>query len=524
MNTHLSISSTPFHKIKSEAVALFLCEEKQARDGQLARLSDKVRAFIAPAIDLNDFKGKEGETVLLYTDGVVAAPRIILVGIGKSNDLTLEKVRRGAAQAARKAAALEATTLALLFPDERLLPEGTNNLSDLAQALTEGALLSLYKFDRYLSGAKEKKKVSHIIFLADPAKVTTRVQSAIRIGKILATAVCHARDLENTPGSDLTPSTLADEARRAGRKFGFAVTVLDPKKIVSLRMGGVVAVSRGSTQPPRFIMLEYGKKFKSRGTHVLVGKGVTFDSGGISIKSSAGMAEMKMDMSGAAAVLGTFEAAAQLAIPIHLVGLIPAVENMPSGSALKPGDILRHYNGKTSEVDNTDAEGRLILADALGFADRYTPTVVIDIATLTGACVVALGHVAAGMLGNNQNEMDAIKRAGERTYERVWQMPMFDEYEKLVKSEIADVKNVGGRWGGTITAAFFLKKFIGNYPWVHLDIAGTAMLEENTDYATRGGSGFGVRLMTDYLTTKAIAASPAKRSKSKSGKTNDLKK
>jgi leucyl aminopeptidase len=230
-----------------------------------------------------------------------------------------------------------------------------------------------------------------------------------------------------------------------------------------------------------------------------VGKGVTFDTGGISIKPSANMAEMKMDMSGAAAVIGTFEAVARLKLPVHIVGLIPAVENMPGGSAMRPGDILRHYGGKTSEVDNTDAEGRLILADALAYAEKHNPAAVIDLATLTGACVVALGHFATGMMGNHEGLMKSMTRAGEATNERVWPLPMFEEYEKLIKSDIADVKNVGGRWAGAITAAWFLKKFVGNRKWIHLDIAGTAILEERSDYAPKGGSGVGVRLLTEFL-------------------------
>jgi len=236
-----------------------------------------------------------------------------------------------------------------------------------------------------------------------------------------------------------------------------------------------------------------------RDTIVLVGKGVTFDTGGISIKPSQNMAEMKMDMSGAAAVIGTLEAAARLALPVHLVGLIPATENMPSGSATNPGDIIKHYGGKTSEVDNTDAEGRLILADALAYASRYKPAAVIDLATLTGACVVALGNHATGMMGNDEQVMAQLKSAGETSFERVWELPLFEEYEKQIKSDVADVKNVGGRWGGAITAGLFLKRFIGAYKWVHLDIAGTAILEEDLPYTPRGGSGVGVRLLIEFL-------------------------
>jgi len=241
------------------------------------------------------------------------------------------------------------------------------------------------------------------------------------------------------------------------------------------------------------------KARRPHSTIVLVGKGVTFDSGGISIKPSAGMAEMRMDMSGAAAVIATMQAIAQLKIPLHVVGLIPATENLPSGTAMKPGDILTHINGMTSEVDNTDAEGRLILADAIAYAQRYSPDIVIDLATLTGACVVALGHVAAGMMGTNDPHMARLKHAGERTNERVWELPLFEEYERLIRSDVADVKNVGGRWAGAITGALFLKKFAGSMPWIHLDIAGPAMIEDAGEYTPRGGSGYGVRLLTEYL-------------------------
>jgi leucyl aminopeptidase len=226
---------------------------------------------------------------------------------------------------------------------------------------------------------------------------------------------------------------------------------------------------------------------------------VTFDSGGISIKPSANMAEMKMDMSGAAAVIGTMRAASILRLPVRLVGLVPATENLPGGNALKPGDILRHLNGKTSEIDNTDAEGRLILADALSYASRYKPDLVIDLATLTGAVVVALAHLATGMMGTSELHMQQMRAAGDRTFERVWQLPLYEEYDRLIKSDVADVKNVGGRWGGAITAAMFLKHFIGEYPWIHLDIAGTAILEESSEYAPKGGSGVGVRLLIDFL-------------------------
>jgi leucyl aminopeptidase len=308
-----------------------------------------------------------------------------------------------------------------------------------------------------------------------------------------------ARDLENAPGNEIYPETLAATAQQSVKKYGYRCEVWDKKKIETMGFGGLLAVNSGSTRPPRFIILEYNAGRKDLETVVLVGKGITFDSGGISIKPASGMAEMKMDMSGAAAVIGTLEASARLKLPVHLVGLIPTTENMPSGSSMRPGDIITHYGGKTSEVDNTDAEGRLILADALAYAEKFKPSAVIDLATLTGAVVVALGHHATGMFGNDDELMARLKEAGDKSFERVWQMPLFDEYEKQIKSDIADVKNVGGRWAGAITAAWFLKKFIGDYKWVHLDIAGTAILEDELPYSPKGGSGVGVRLLTEML-------------------------
>ncbi|MEN3039387.1 MAG: leucyl aminopeptidase [Candidatus Kryptonium sp.] len=281
--------------------------------------------------------------------------------------------------------------------------------------------------------------------------------------------------LQNT----IYPETLAQSAINSGRKYGYKVKVLGKPEIEKLGMGGLLAVNSWSARPPRFIIMEYKGNPKSKEVYVIAGKGITFDSGGLSIKPAQGMEEMKMDMSGAAAVIATMEAVTRLKLPINLVGLVPATENMPGGSAYRPGDIIRTYSGKTIEVINTDAEGRIILADALGYAQRYKPTAIIDLATLTGACVVALGYFATGMFGNDEKLMEEIKKAGEKTYERVWQLPTWDEYDQLIKSDVADVKNSGGRWAGAITAAKFLQKFVGNYPWVHLDIAGTAMLEKN---------------------------------------------
>jgi leucyl aminopeptidase len=496
---------------RRDAVAVFFSEwnmapqatEKAEYKKLIENFPPALRKKIETAIRLNEFTGKENESITLYTESLINSPRLLLIGIGGSKKQTLqgsfqlEKFRRASATAAKKASSLKAASLAILFPEP--VTSETPAAAEISQAIVEGAILSLYKFDKYQKPNNEKKKLLNIEIVAPNARLEKEIQVGAKNGAMLCEAVYHARDLENAPSNEIYPETLARYAQQSGKKYGFSVTVFNKRKIESLKMGGVIGVSKGSENPPRFIVFEHNARAKKNGTIVLVGKGVTFDTGGISIKPAASMAEMKMDMSGAAAVIGTFEAAAQLKIPVHLIGLIPAVENMPSGSAIKPGDIIRHYNGITSEVDNTDAEGRLILADALGYASQYKPELVIDLATLTGACVVALGHLASGMMGNDQAAMESLKAAGEKTYERVWQLPLFDEYEKQIKSDVADVKNVGGRWGGAITAGWFLKKFIGDYKWIHLDIAGTAILEEALDYAPRGGSGVGVRLLVEFL-------------------------
>jgi leucyl aminopeptidase len=417
--------------------------------------------------------------------------RYILVGLGEQKKLTTERIRRGAAVAARRARELHAPTLTLMVPDS------PPTFDDAVSAVAEGAYLALYRFDKYISKDEDRQDVETLVICSPTGKNVRRCKRIVARAQIVCEATTLARDLGNAPGNEIYPETLAEAARESARRAGYKATVLDEHEIRNLGMGGVLGVSQGSAHPPRFMILEYGSPGKR--PVVLVGKGVTFDSGGISIKPSAGMAEMKMDMSGAAAVIGAFEAVSRLKLPVHIVGLIPAVENMPSGSSIRPGDILRHQNGKTSEVDNTDAEGRLILADALAYAGQFKPAAVIDLATLTGAVVVALGHYATGMMGNDRSLLERLRQAGEATYERTWELPMFEEYEKLVKSDIADVKNVGGRWAGAITGAMFLKKFIGPYKWAHLDIAGTAMLEEQGSYASKGASGVGVRLLTEFL-------------------------
>jgi leucyl aminopeptidase len=484
-------------KVPTDLLAIPVFEDKTLFQEAVESLR-KCIGSVPAQIAAKAFSGKKGQSLVIpspYRPGQL----LLLAGVGHRSDLTLEGLRKFGACAASSAGSLRAARFACAEPSQ-----GTDTLQadDIAQSLVEGVLLATYRFGKYQTQNTEDRFTPSecTIIPAQKGHLRHFTHGAER-GQIICTSVYLARDLANAPGNEIYPETLASHAKAVARRGAVKVSVFNERQVARLGMGGLLGVAQGSAHPPRFITMEYAPKKASRRlpTIVLVGKGITFDSGGISIKPSANMAEMKMDMSGAAAVIGTLQAASRLAIPVHLIGLIPAAENLPGSRALKPGDILKHLNGMTSEIDNTDAEGRLVLADALAYAGRYSPDLVIDLATLTGAVVVALGHIATGMLGTATDAMRRIEEAGVRTYERVWQLPMFEEYERLIKSDIADVKNTGGRWAGAITGAMFLKKFTGTFPWIHLDIAGTAIIEESTDYIPKGGSGVGVRLLIDLL-------------------------
>ncbi|HEY9165282.1 MAG TPA: leucyl aminopeptidase [Candidatus Kryptonia bacterium] len=473
-------------------------EKRKKGKRRISSLLGKHEDILESAISRSEFEGDKGQQLTIHTTGNRRA--MILCGSGERSQLSNESLRRAAAAGLKAGQALKAKSIVISALEPTVEQCGDY---ETVHSLLEGAKLAAYKFDKYLTEDKKSSKVEQILVAMENVKPAIGAKAA-RDVQLICDAVFLARDLSNAPASEIYPETLARAAAAMGRAFRVRVTVLDEKKIRSLRMGGLLAVNSGSTKPPRFIIMEYYGNRKSRDIYAIIGKGITFDSGGISLKPAAGMGEMKMDMSGAAAVIGTIQAVASLKLPVNVVALAPATENLPGGSAYKPGDVVTTMSGKTIEVDNTDAEGRIILSDALFYAQKYKPKAIIDLATLTGAVVVALGHHATGMFGTADEVMLQLKDAGEKTYERVWQLPIFEEYEKQIKSDIADVKNTGGRWGGAITAALFLKKFVGDYPWVHLDIAGTAMLEDASDYSPRGGSGVGVRLLTQFF--KQISA------------------
>jgi leucyl aminopeptidase len=439
-----------------------------------------------------DFSGKKDEVSVLYPSGPAA--RVLLIGLGKTDELDRGSIRRAAAIAAKRARSLGVARAAFHLPAEA---RGKVTVSEAAQAAAEGLAQGVWQYSemkRRDEDAKNGRLERFDILVAD---ASSEAGAGRRIGEAIGAGQSFARSIQVLPGNICTPSYLADVARQLAQRHGFEITVLDKAAIIKEKMGALLAVAQGSAEEPRFIVLEY--KGAEGAPVVLIGKGVTFDSGGISIKPALNMEDMKYDMSGAAAVLGTFEVLGRLKPKVHVVGLIPSTENMPSGTAVKPGDVVTSHFGKTIEVINTDAEGRLILCDALSYARRYGPAAVIDIATLTGAIVVALGHTAAGVMGNDDKLVEEVRAAGERGGERVWPLPLWDDYRELMKSDIADVKNSGGRPAGSISAGWFLREFVDGFSWAHLDIAGTAYTEREEPTRVKGPTGMGVRLFTEFV-------------------------
>lgn len=488
--------------INSDLITIFLYSNNRLFNKQILEIKKLLPEEIDRILKLEKFRAESESSIIIYTNKSFKSPRIQLFGLGEKEKLNYESFRKASALSCLNANKLKIQNITFLLPD---LPDGLN-LKYLTQSIFEGAFLSQYKFDKFLTSTQKTNRLKKITLAYNSKKLKDEINSVKVKTQILCDAVLLARDLSNMPANQLNPDLLAKYAKKSAKSFNYKAEVWDENKIKKTGFGGLVAVGSGSNHPPRFIILKYYGNKNKKMNIVLVGKGITFDSGGLSLKSAENMAEMKMDMSGAAVVLATVQCAARMKLPVNLIGLIPACENMPGGSALKPGDIIKHYGGKTSEVANTDAEGRLILADALAYAHKLKPELVIDIATLTGAVISALGHHVAAILGNDRTYIDKIKNAGDVTYERVWELPLYDEYKKQIKSEVADVRNLGTRGAGVITAAMFLKSFISDknkkeYKWIHIDIAGTAIIDEGAYYIQSGASGFGVRLLIEFLRT-----------------------
>ena len=476
----IGVASGALREIPSGLLAVGLHEGEE--------IPQELGGALASILSDGDFSGSEGETALLYLPDSLA-PRLLLVGLGERSSFTLDKLRRVSATVAKRARALKLDEAAFALP----VPYGSET-REAAKAAAEGALLGLYRFDRYKTD-EENGELKTLTLISDDEDATT---AGTEIGVKLATGGLLARDLANEPSNAATPEYLAEKAHVIADRYAMHVIILDRAGIEAEGLTGLATVGRSAKNEPRFIVLEH-RKGGDEAPIVLVGKAVTFDSGGISIKPSVNMSDMKYDMSGGAAVLGAMEAVGSLDLPINTIALIPATENLPGGDAFKPGDVLKLHSGKTVEIVTTDAEGRLILADALSYANRYDPAAVIDCATLTGACHVALGDHASGLMGNDEDLVTEIRNAGERSGERAWPLPLFAEYTEQIKGDTADIKNSGGRYGGALTAGAFLKEFV-NYPWAHLDIAGTAYYAKSKNaYTPKGASGTPSRLLIEFL-------------------------
>jgi leucyl aminopeptidase len=477
-----------------KAVIVNLFQGVTAPGGGTGALDRALGGAISTLIAEGDITGKLGESVLIHTLGRIPAQKVLVVGLGKSAEFDVGKVRKVSAESARKLRDAGATSIASITHGAGI---GGMEPEACAQAIAEGVVLGLYRYLDFKKPEEDRKDVDEFVIVEhDPAKLDAMRRGAER-GLILAAAANHARDMANAPANHMNPTDLAARATALAEDAGLEIEVHERGWAESKGMGSFLSVANGSHQPPKFIVLRY-KGGPDSGPHLgLVGKGITFDTGGISIKPAQGMEEMKGDMSGAAAVISAIWAIARLRPAVNVTAIAPATENMPGGNATRPGDVVRAMNGKTIEIINTDAEGRLILADALAYARELGLTHVVDVATLTGAVSVALGDVAVGVMTNDPSFRDRVMAAASAADEKSWELPLFDDYKEQIKSSVADLKNTGGRNAGTITAALFLKEFIEDTPWVHLDIAGVDFYDKDKGVLVRGASGVPVRSLVN---------------------------
>ena len=496
-----SIKTGVPEKQKSACVVAGVFEDGTL-DAAASRLDKASGKRLGQLIERGDLSGKAGSSLVLHDLPGTVCARVLLVGLGKRDDFG-DKAYAAALRNALKALAQTGAEDAVVYLTTLAVGERSPAWK-VRQALIAAGDAS-YRFDQFKSSPADERALTHLAFAVAKDGEQKAAETALTQGLAIAEGCALARDLGNLPGNVCTPEYLARTARELADEFGLELEVLEREDMEQLGMHSLLSVAKGSRQAPKLIVAHYrgapakkGSK-KSKGPLVLVGKGITFDSGGISLKPGEGMDEMKFDMCGAASVLGTLKTVAQLALPIDLTVIVPATENMPDGAASKPGDIVASLSGQSIEILNTDAEGRLILCDALTYAERFEPAAVIDVATLTGACVVALGHVATGLFANDDELAADLLAAGGTALDRAWQLPLWDDYQDLLKSNFADMANIGGRWGGSITAACFLSRFARKYTWAHLDIAGTAWKSG----ADKGATGRPVPLLAHYLIDRA---------------------
>ncbi len=467
--------------------------EKELDAPAIRALDRRLKGSLRERIQKSKFSAAEGSGLLYSTAGLLPAAHVFLLGIGKQSELATDSWRKAGARVAKEASGIGAEAVAFFFPPD--------NPEDTAAAIVEGIRLASYQFNKYRSNSKALTAIKTLTLFRPGLRRGPALEKSIQTVEKIIPGVYLARDLINEIPSITTARFLAEQAQHHCRGPRLSVEVWKKDKIQAMKLAGLLAVNRGSQEEPRFITIHYRPRGKPRKRVALIGKGITFDSGGLSLKPAKSMETMKLDMAGGAAVIATMSRLPHLDLDIEVTGYVPATDNLPGANAQKPGDVIRYLNGKTIEVLNTDAEGRLILADALALAAKQKPDYMINLATLTGACVVALGPEVAGLFSNHQPLADRIIRYARESGEKVWQLPLIREYRELIRSNVADMKNVGGAHGGAITAALILREFVEDIPWVHLDIAGPAFTETDAGLSPKGGTGFGVRTLLKFLSS-----------------------
>lgn len=488
----IQVLAIPITQVPCDILLIHVFEGNTSLEQSLITLDKAVENHISQIIAEQPTACQYGETTIIHTWDAISAKRIALLGMGKKAELTTDKIRFAVGAAMRTLQKLHIATVATMMPD--LSPE-SHDLALAAQAMAEGALLGTYQFNYYKTTKPAPDQIKELILIENNETKKALLHQGIQEGIIIGQSVHLARDLGNHPAIYMTPTQLATQAEEIGQNNQLEVSILNQEDMEKEQMYAFLSVAKGSTESPKMIILKYMGDTESTEITAFVGKGVTFDSGGISIKPSLNMGDMKNDMAGAAVVLSAMLGISKLKPKVNIIGVIPCTENMPAGNASKPGDVITSMSGKTIEIITTDAEGRLILADAITYAQKLGATQIIDIATLTGACVVALGNVTSGLLTNHQHFCEKLKTAATHTGEKMWELPNFAEYKEQIKSDIADLKNSGGRMAGTITAGLFIEAFTNDLPWIHMDIAGTADSDKDHGYRTKGATGVGTRTL-----------------------------
>jgi len=488
------VVTTPIIKISCDILMINLFEGNLLFDKNTALIDKALANHISTIITEQPTCTQYGETTIIHTWGVIGAKRLLLLGMGKKTELTLDKIRCLSGTAMRIAQNLHVKSVAIGLPE---LDAKKYDLQMIVQAVTEGAVMGTYQFNYYKTKTSKpaSERIENFILMGNDAVQNSIINQGVQQGMIIGQSVNLARDLGNHPAMYMTPTQLALQAQKIARENHLEITILDQADMEEEQMHALLSVAQGSSQPPKMIVLKYIGDTSTKDITAFVGKGVTFDSGGISIKPSLNMGEMKNDMAGGAVVLSAMLAIAKLKPCINIMAVIPCTENMPDGNAYKPGDVISSMSGKTIEIITTDAEGRLILADAITYAQKLGATQILDVATLTGACVVALGNLTSGLISNNPSFCKQILDAAAHTGEKMWELPSFTEYKEQIKSEIADLKNSGGRGAGAITAGLFIEEFTNHLPWVHMDIAGTADSDKDHGYHVKGATGAGTRTL-----------------------------